>query len=472
MNPLKIMSDFVAAITSNWISLIGTLLTTATAVLIVTFLFLEILGFHSGPYLGILTFLILPMLFVLGLVLIPVGTLLARRRARKLGEDVVTARKLPVIDFNDPRTRNVGLVVVALTLVNLVIVAGATYKGVHVMDSTAFCGTTCHTVMQPEFTAYQRSPHSRVDCVDCHIGPGANWFVKSKISGAWQLVAVTLDLYPRPIPTPVHDLRPARDTCEQCHWPEKFVGDKLRVSTHFEEDEANTETKTVMLLKVGGIQGLEARGIHWHVDPKNQIRYLADESRETIYDVELSLPDGSTKLFRKGDAPEGAEWRTMDCVDCHNRPTHVYRPPDDEVDLAIHEGRIDRSLPFVRREGLKALLAEYDSHEAARAGIATAIDAFYTEQYPQVRQEKAAAIDAAAEYLGEIYASNVFPAMNVSWDTYPNHIGHEDSPGCYRCHDRRHRTEKRERISKDCETCHTILAEREQDPEVLQTLLP
>ncbi|MDH3588078.1 MAG: NapC/NirT family cytochrome c [Gammaproteobacteria bacterium] len=469
----KIISDFFSAITRNYISLFGTALAGATGVLILTFLLLDLLGFHGGPYLGILTFLILPALFVLGLLLIPLGVFLANRRQRRTGDsDSKSSRLLPVIDFNVDRTRNVALMVAMATLVNIVILAAATYKGVHVMESTAFCGTACHSVMQPEFTAFQRSPHARVDCVDCHIGPGADWFVKSKISGTWQLVAVAFDLYPRPVPTPIHNLRPARETCEQCHWPEKFVGDKLHVSTHFKEDETNTETKTALLLKVGGIQGRESRGIHWHVDPQNQIRYLSDASRETIYDVELSLPDGSKKVYRNGDAPEDAVWRNMDCVDCHNRPTHIYRQPEDEVDLALDEGRIDRNLPFIKREALEELLIEYDSHEAARSGIASAIDAFYGTEYPEVHSSQATAIEAAIGQLGDIYVSNVFPAMNVYWDTYPNHIGHEASAGCFRCHDRRHRTEDRERISKDCETCHTVLAEREENPEILQQLLP
>ncbi len=473
MNPFKAISDFFAAVTQNYISIIGSILATAMAVLIITFLFLDLLGFHGGPYLGILVFLIFPMLMVLGLLLIPLGIFLARRRARKDGGSGTPGeRKLPILDFNNKRTRNIVLAVFSLSLVNIVLVAGATYKGVHVMSTTAFCGTTCHTVMQPEYTAYQRSPHARVDCVDCHIGPGANWFVKSKISGAWQLVSVTFDLYPRPIETPVHDLRPARDTCEQCHWPEKFVGEKLRIITHFDEDEANTELKTVQLLKVGGLQGRKSKGIHWHVDLDNEIRYLSDDKREKIYDVELSLADGTQKLFKSGEAPEDAVWRTMDCVDCHNRPTHVYRQPGEEVDLALHEGSMDRSLPYIRREGAKALRVEYDSHDEARSGIAAEIDAFYQTEYPEVHASQAAAIQTSAAQLGEIYASNVFPAMKVSWDTYPNHIGHENSPGCFRCHDRRHRTEKREAISKDCEICHMILAEREENPAILQQLLP
>jgi nitrate/TMAO reductase-like tetraheme cytochrome c subunit len=172
-----------------------------------------------------------------------------------------------VIDLNVGRTRTLLLLFMALTLVNVVILAVSTYKAVEVMDSTKFCGQACHSVMAPEFTTYQRSPHSRVACVECHIGPGAGWFVKSKLSGSWQLISVSLDLYPRPIPTPVHNLRPARDTCEQCHWPNKFVGDRLKVITRFRDDEANTPEKTVLLLRVGGMQGRESKGIHWHVDP-------------------------------------------------------------------------------------------------------------------------------------------------------------------------------------------------------------
>ncbi|MBT8136166.1 MAG: NapC/NirT family cytochrome c [Gammaproteobacteria bacterium] len=474
MKSPRLISDFLAAVTGNWLSLVGSMIATAGAALILTFLLLDLMGFSGGPYLGILTFLILPGIFVLGLLLIPVGVFLARRRARRArAAGVEQAARLPVIDFNQPRTRNIVLMVVGLTLVNIVILAGATYKGVHVMDSTEFCGMACHSVMQPEFTAFQRSPHARVDCVDCHIGPGADWFVKSKITGAWQLVAVALDLYPRPIPTPIHDLRPARETCEQCHWPEKFVGDKLRVTTHFEEDEVNTETKSVLLLKVGGIQGRNSRGIHWHVDPNNRIRYLSDATRETIYDVELGLPDGSTRVYRNGDAPDDAVWREMDCVDCHNRPTHIYRQPDKELDLAMHEGRIARELPFIRREGMAALQANYESHDDARTQIAAALDEFYRNEYPDVHTASPDAIDGAAQQLGEIYANNVFPSMKVYWDTYPDHIGHQtNSAGCFRCHDRRHRTEQRERISKDCETCHTILADRESNPAILEQLLP
>ena len=462
--------NFLASITRNVISLTGTGLAIASAVLIISLFFMEQLGFEGGPYLGILTYLILPVIFVTGLILIPIGAILYRRKLRRIHGDEHT-QLLPIFDLNVPKTRRWLFVLTGATMFNIVVLAGATYKGVEVMESVEFCGLACHTVMEPEHTAYQRSAHSRVACAECHIGPGADWFVKSKLDGAWQLVAVAFDLYPRPIPTPLHDLRPARETCEQCHWPNKFVGDKLSVRKRYAEDEGNTELTTALLLKVGGSEGGRSHGIHWHVDPGVQIRYRSDPSREEIYEVEVSNADGESKHFSDRRAPEeGGEWRQMDCVDCHNRPSHKYYPPEFEVDRALRDGLIDRSLPFVKREAVRILDAKYASHEEAKAGIATELARFYSENYVDVARDQADAIDAAANALGDVYALNVFPQMEVWWNTYPEHIGHQKSDGCFRCHGRRLRTEDRETISQDCDTCHKLLAEKEQSPEIMTLL--
>jgi hypothetical protein len=466
------LKHFVASLTRNGLSLTGTALALASLILIVSLFMIQQLGFDGGPYLGILTFLILPGLFALGLILIPVGNILYRRRLRRTPGSPGTP-PLPVFDLNVAKTRSWLLILVGATMVNVVVLAGATYKGVHVMETTEFCGLACHSVMEPEHTAHARSAHSRVSCAGCHIGPGADWFVKSKLDGAWQLVSVAFDLYPRPIPTPLHDLRPARDTCEQCHWPTKFVGDKLRVIKHFEEDEANTELTTALLLKVGGASGTGSSGIHWHVDRDVQIRYRSDETREDIYEVEFTNEDGTVTNYADRKAPEeGGTWRTMDCVDCHNRPSHIYRSAGPEVDRIISEGLIDRSLPFVKREGLRIIDAEYASHEEARSLIAEELQRFYAANYPDIATEKAQEISAAAKALGDAYAVNVFPTMKVWWDTYPNHIGHEQSPGCERCHTRKMRTADREQISDDCDNCHVVLAEGEENPHVLTLLNP
>jgi hypothetical protein len=471
---------FFAALTQNPISLAGTALAVASLTLIVALFIVHAFGFEGGPYLGIVTFLILPMIFVLGLLLIPVGIYRQRKRAAKLAAEGKAPPLFPVIDLNHETTRKSVVIFLVLTLVNIVVIAGATYKGVEVMDSTAFCGLACHAVMEPEHTAHSRSPHSRVGCVDCHIGPGADWFVKSKMDGAWQLVAVALDIYPRPIHTPLHDLRPARDTCEQCHWPTVFVGDKLKIDTIYDEDEANTELKSAILLKVGGLAGRESSGIHWHVDPNIEIRYRSDENRMNIYDIEMTLADGTKKVFLADNMPEDpGEWRTMDCVDCHNRPTHIYRPPGEELDILMAGGKVDKSLPYIKREGVRIIEeADYETKEDARIGVAASLQAFYQENYPELSVEKAVAITEAADALGDIYSWNVFPHMNVRWDTYPNHSGHppirsrETAPGCFRCHNREHKTAEGEGISRNCTLCHTVLATREENPEILQQLNP
>jgi hypothetical protein len=407
-------------------------------------------------------------------VLIPLGIVRERRREQRTAQGREARTAFPIINLNLGRTRRWLMVFFVLSMVNVIVLAVATFKGVEVMESTEFCGQTCHSVMAPEHTAHSRSPHSRVTCVQCHIGPGADWFVKSKLSGAWQVVSVAFDLYERPIPTPVHDLRPARETCEQCHWPKKFVGDRLRVRTHYASDEESSELKTVLMIRVGGLQGETSRGIHWHVDPENEIRYRSSPDREVIYEVEQKLPDGSVRRYLPAEPPDDpdslGEWRTMDCIDCHNRPTHIYQTPEGAVDEGIETGRIARSLPYVRREGVRALKQEYASHEEARREIAAQIAAFYEDQYPEVAAEQQSAIAASGEALGDLYCVNVFPSMKVEWGTYPDHIGHEASDGCFRCHDDEHATAGGEVISQDCSTCHALLAIEEQDPEILATL--
>ncbi len=470
---------FLASITRNKISLAGVALAVASLTLILALLVIKLIGFEGGPYLGIVTFLGLPALFALGLIIIPVGVFFERRKMREHPE-FAGRPPFPIIDLNNARSRQSVLVFLVLTIVNVVILSAATYKGVHVMETVEFCGATCHVVMEPEYTAYQRSAHARVTCAECHIGAGADWFVKSKISGSWQLVSVAFDLYPRPVPSPVENLRPARETCEECHWPTRYVGDKLVVKKVYAEDEANTESTTALLLHIGGVESPgahgghdEAHGIHWHVDPHVQIRYLADEKRLAVYDIELTDHEGNVKLFKNGEAPPDAVergWRTMDCIDCHNRPTHRYRMPVDEVDAAIADGRLDEGLPFIRREAVRILEEEYASKEDAFEQIPLAVRAFYEEGYPDVAGTAAESIQLAADSLAQIWAWNVFPKMNVTWGTYPDHSNHQGEGGCFRCHDRKHATADGEKISRKCNLCHTVLAQEEEGFEVAGAL--
>jgi hypothetical protein len=470
--PVKIghrtLGEFFALITKNPISLLGTGLTTAAAMMFITLWAMTAMGFRGGAYLGLITFVALPALFAFGLVLIPLGMWRDKKRIAAAGGETAAGPEFPVIDLNISRTRNIVFSVAIATVLNLVLLSGATYKAVEVMDSVEFCGTACHSVMAPEHTTYLRSPHSRVRCAECHIGPGADWFVKSKISGSWQLISVAFHLYPRPIPTPVHSLRPARETCEQCHWPTKFVGDKLKVIPHFKDDETNTPTKTVLLLRVGSGQPGMSHGVHWHIDPNVEVKYRSDSTRQNIYEIMWKRPDGQKGGFKtpKADSPEGkaaTEWRTMDCIDCHNRPSHIYRLPEPELDQAIAEGRIDRTLPYVKREGLKALQTEYPSHEAARKGISDAIRSFYSKELGPGFVARQATIDKAATELAGIWTGNVFPQMNIKWGTYPTHLGHADDKGCFRCHEGT-------KITQDCSTCHSLVAMEESDPKILKDL--
>jgi hypothetical protein len=134
------------------------------------------------------------------------------------------------------------------------------------------------------------------------------------------------------------------------------------------------------------------------------------------------------------------------------------------------ERQIDPALPFIKREAVRIIDAQYPSHEEARTAIADELTKFYADNYPEVAETQAGAIEAASQSLGDIYSMNVFPQMQVWWNTYPEHIGHETSEGCFRCHGRRLRTEDREQISQDCDVCHTVLAEEEDNPSILDLL--
>jgi hypothetical protein len=454
------------------LSLAGAALATICGVLVTVLFVASLAGAEGNPYLGMVAYVVFPSLLVVGLLLIPAGAYLERRRLVRLAASGGVEPPLPIFDLNSPRTRKLGLLFLALTTVNLLLLVAASYKGLEVMDSPAFCGS-CHSVMDPEASAHARSPHARVSCVVCHIGSGASWFVKSKLAGSWQLVSVTLDLYPRPIPTPVHDLRPARDTCEQCHWPSKFVGDRLKVITRHADDAASTPLKTVLLVHVGGTEGVTTRGIHWHVGQGVKLRYQADPKREKISAVELTTGDGPTRRWLAAGASAGdGPWRVMDCIDCHNRPTHVYRTAEDEVDEALATGKLDARLPFIRREGIKALGAVYASREAALAGLGQALRAFYSEQKLPADAGTTRLIDAAAAELAAIWGQNVWPQMKITWGTYPTLLGHEQATGCFRCHDGEHASSEGKAISGDCDLCHSILAQGEKDPAILKQLAP
>jgi hypothetical protein len=460
-------------LSQNLISRIGVVLTTTAGITLVIAFASLVLGYRPNPYAGILVYLILPAIFVAGLLLIPIGIYRDYRRQRRLGTLPTT---YPTVDFSHRGVRGTAMFVGVMTALNVPIFAIASYSGTVYMESTQFCGQTCHQVMQPEFTAYQRSPHARVSCVECHIGPGAPWFVRSKISGSYQVLAVTFNLYPRPIPTPIHNLRPATETCEQCHWPERFSGDKLVIKTKFADDEKNSVAKTVLLVHIGG-RSLDRKLVGIHGRHLGLVTYLAaDSKRQEIPWVSYRNEDGtvtefaSTETAPKADLLAYGARRTMDCMDCHNRPTHTFDMPDSAVNREMAAGRISSSLPFIHKVAIDLLKKDYTSRSAAQTELPEALREYYRKSYFAIYNSQRAQIEEAAKALLYIYDGNVFPEMNITWGSYPNNLGHNDFPGCFRCHDGNHKSKSGAEITQDCNACHSLLAMDEPDPKILHEL--
>jgi hypothetical protein len=460
---------------SNPISLIGVVLTTVGAVSWFFLLPVWIRGTSHNPYLGIL-WVIMLAIFLAGLTLIPVGIYLRRQRLVKQGASPEDA--FPVLTLESPELRKLFAFVVGTTIANVLIAGQLTYSAVNYMDTDQFCGGTCHTVMQPEFKAYQGSPHARVSCVECHIGPGASWFVKSKMSGLGQVIAVAMNSYPRPIQSPVANLRPARETCEHCHWPQRFSGEKAVVHSEFSEDEHNTAATTVLLMKVGGRAWNGTVGIHGaHMADNTSIDYIAtDGKRQVIPQVTYTDPAGKQIVYNATDAkisPEElarGEHRNMDCVDCHNRPTHVFQMPGRALDDAMSIGHISATLPFAKKQAMAALKVNYPDRTTAGTQIAATLDNYYKTNYPDVYAKQHKEIESAIAAVQGIYERSIFPEMKVTWGTYINNLGHTDTPGCFRCHDGSHTSADGRTIPNDCATCHNVAAMEEKDPKVLAGL--
>jgi NapC/NirT cytochrome c family, N-terminal region len=451
----------------NPISLVGLVLGIVAFGNFLFLFFIDLSSEHPSPYVGILAYMVAPAFLVLGLSMVPFGVWYDRRKRRQHPAEPI--RYLHV-DFNDPSQRGALTFIFTFVVAFIGLSVVGSYKAYEFTDSVQFCGQLCHSVMAPEFTAYQLSPHARVACVDCHVGAGATWYVKSKLSGARQVFATTFNTYPRPIPTPVHNLRPAAQTCEQCHWPKKFYGAQLKVFTHFSSDEKNTPRQIRMLIIVGGGDPATGapEGIHWHMNISNEITYIAtDDQRQVIPYIHVKDHQGRVTEFFAKDSTLTKEQiaksprRLMDCVDCHNRPTHIYVPPDLSVDNSLLAKRLDASLPFLKQQSVTALTANYPTTPAAMQGIAKSIGSFYESKYPDLAKGKQLEIRSAIDELQRIYRNTTFPEMKLNWQTHPNNIGHFYFNGCFRCHDGQHVSPDGKAIAKDCQICHSVLSQEE-----------
>jgi len=450
----------------NVLTLIGTAVASVSFGLILFLIVLETLTENPKPYMGIIAFVVLPSIMIIGIGVMIFGIVREHRRERT-GKP--TGLHLPSIDLNNPKHRTAFLAFSLGSILLLVFSAFGSFKAYEYTDSDQFCGETCHKVMAPEYTAYQYSPHARVGCVKCHIGPGAGWFVRSKLSGAYQLYATTFNKYPRPIPTPIQNLRPAQETCEQCHWPKHFFNEKQLTNTYYISDEKNTKWKLNLLMKIGGgnIEAGPTSGIHWHMNIANEVTYVpVDSQRQVIPWIRTKAPDGKVIIYKSTENSLTEEdlkkyrSRRMDCIDCHNRPTHIYHPPARSVNHVMSLGWIDPELPNVKSIAIKALENTYSTQQVALDSIKVSIEDFYRTQYPAIASSRKTQIDRTIAEVQKIYSRNYFPEMQVNWKKFNNNIGHMYYTGCFRCHDGKHVSEDGKVLSRDCNVCHTILSQQ------------
>jgi hypothetical protein len=441
------------------LSQLGIVLTLASGGVFLGLLVLHLRG-PQNPYADIVVFVMLPALFALGLLFMVVGLWRQRKRDRKVG---LAGPAWPTVDLNVPDTRRALLFVAVATLVSLVSLSFASQGAVEFSESPQFCGQACHAVMGPHAVAHQTGLHSQVECVECHVEPGAQGFLKAKLNGTNQLRLFLTNRYPRPVPSPPQQSSPnVYTSCEQCHWPDRFIGDVIKVVSEYASDEANSETKTTLRLHVGGpVAGTGSGiGIHWHMNRANVVEYLAlDDELEQIPYVRVSTPEGGVReYFTKGfnvERLEGQQLRRMGCIDCHSRPAHRFgSTPERAVDQAIAGGMISAKIPFIRREAVRALGADYPTEDAALAGIERAMRQDLASSHSRAAED--AALRRAIAVTQAIYRTNIFPSMKVTWGTYADHVGHTTSQGCFRCHDESHTTTDGVAIGQDCELCHSI----------------
>ncbi|GJM45134.1 MAG: cytochrome c [Gemmatimonadota bacterium] len=455
----------------NKTTLIGLMIFLVTMLTFLILLFMELAAGSSNPYVGIFVYMVLPPVALFGLLLIPIG--MWRRFKVLQSSDRPDTARFPYVDLNRATHRRTALLLLVVALLYSGLAAVGSFQAYHHSESVEFCGATCHVPMKPEYTTYQLSSHARVACTACHVGEGVGWYAKSKLSGAYQVYASAFDKFPRPIPTPIKDLRPARETCERCHWPEKDSGGQQRLITHYMYDEENTEWPINLLVKTGGgdPETGQPEGIHWHMNTAVETEYIArDPQRQDIPWIRVTEREtGRVTVYQDEDDPLTEEEiaagpvRRMDCMDCHNRPSHKFRSPDFAVDRALLTGRIPRDLPEIKRVAVEATAAHYETEEEAHREIAARIPGFYRKEYPDVSVARRVDIEKAVVATQTLFSQILFPEMKVRWTDYPDNIGHFIEPGCFRCHTPTKVSEEGWTITQDCNVCHSILSQGSED---------
>jgi nitrate/TMAO reductase-like tetraheme cytochrome c subunit len=454
----------------NWLTIIGSIVAGINLILIILLFIISTIFNKQNTNLGLFIYIILPGFLILGLLMIPVGMLRERKIIRK--RLVHEIGRFPRIDLNDPRHRNAFVIFTITTIVVLFLSTLGSFEAYHITESVEFCGTLCHKVMEPEHTAYQNSPHANVLCVECHVGSGASWYVKSKISGLHQVYAVLTKTYPTPIQTPLHDLRPARETCEKCHWPQKFYARTLWTNKYFLADSLNTEWDVMLQMKTGPEYsgfGL-SEGIHWHINPDVMIEYISEnDKRENITYVKYTNKStGKVTIYRNDANPvsdsliSASTPRTMDCIDCHNRPSHNYNSPTVYFDKIMLTGAVSKKIPFFKKVAMGILRDTFNDRDTALMKIENGIRSYYKTDYNEFYSKNQGLFDSSIVSIQKAYRQNTFPKMKVAYDLYPEHIGHLESDGCFRCHNDAFKADNGRKISRDCDLCHTIVGQGKQ----------
>jgi hypothetical protein len=450
----------------NPISYLGSIIALIAWITLIFFVILIFFFNINNVYFDLYTFIVTPIFLVIGHILIPIGMYRKRKRIKKGIQ--ISDDKLFVLNLKDSKTRNAVLIFSVISIFFIVSTIVGSYKAFHYTESVEFCGKLCHKVMNPEYTAYQNSPHAKVKCAECHVGEGADFYVKSKMSGLRQVFKYTLGTYIRPIATPIENLRPARETCEKCHWPQKFYTNSLRREKYYLADSANTEWNITLNMKIGAdhqAMGL-TEGIHWHINPDINIEYKSSPKRDIIYWIKKTdLKTGKEVIYKDSEVDmktvdlKSSEARSMDCMDCHNRPSHEYHSPSKYVnDLMAGQNGIS-SIPWFKSAAMEALKISYGTSDSAATEIKHKIVNFYKETYPDFFKQYNKQIIKAISDVKTAYSKNAFPEMKVNYSVYPRHIGHLESNGCFRCHNDRFKSSEGKVISKDCNLCHTIVAQ-------------
>ena len=447
----------------NIVSQLGMLIALGGSAIIALLMLAQMVDPTPNPYIGMFTYMLLPGVITFGIVAILGGMRWeAGRRKRKSS---LASLPYPRMDLNDVRQRRLFNIAILLGTIVATILIWTGYEGYVYTESVTFCGQTCHTAMSPEYTAYLDSAHARVRCVECHVGEGAGYYVKSKLQGARQLWDVITSSYQRPISTPIMNLRPARETCERCHWPEKFFGAKLLQLPHYRYDETNTPEQITLTLKTGGgtrTHGASG-GVHWHMLIDNKVTFAAtDPQLQDIPWVHVRNSNGKETTYVSAASRLNADQmaklprHVMDCMDCHNRPAHGFASPDGGIDQALFKGMISPTLPWIKKLIVESMMADYPNRDAAHRAIRDSVVGNYQAKYPEILATRRSDVDRAIQVASSIYDRAVFPDMRVNWHTYPVNIGHRHWPGCFRCHDGQHVSAEGKVLGNDCsKTCHT-----------------